>query len=56
MIAYEGMMTAAKVMAMAACRLLEEPLLLEDARKEHEQNRGGVKYMSPIPDDVVPQI
>ncbi len=55
-IAYEGMMTAAKVMAMAACRLLEEPLLLEDARKEHEQNRGGVKYMSPIPDDVVPQI
>lgn len=42
-----GMLTAAKVLAMTAAELLENPLVVEKAKKEHERAVKG-KYICPI--------
>ena len=52
--AYRGMLTAAQVMAMTACCLYENPEILESARKEQEELKGGEVYQCPIPDDIFP--
>ncbi len=53
-IMHEGMMHAAKVMALAGIKLIKNPKLIKAAWKEHKES--GVTYESLIPDDIKPQI
>ena len=53
-IGFKGMMYAAKVMGVAGLELMTNPEKLSAARVEFEQNLNGRKYVSPIPDGVVP--
>lgn len=48
---FNGMMTAAKVMALTAIRLLEEPALISDIRNEFGQKMNGKQYECPIAPD-----
>ena len=56
-IAHKGMITAGKVLALAAMELYENPELLEKAKTEYQQkmNRYG-GYLCPIPQGAVPVI
>jgi len=47
--AHKGMMTAAKVLAIAAMRLVEDPTLIAKAKAEHAM-RTEAGYVCPIPD------
>ncbi|WP_294150012.1 amidohydrolase [uncultured Clostridium sp.] len=53
-IAHEGLLYAGKVMAYTACRLLEEPELLEKAKAELKATVPG-GYVCPIPPEVTPE-
>ncbi|MCB1361269.1 MAG: amidohydrolase [Rhodobacter sp.] len=52
--AHRGMIHAAKAMAGAAERLLDDPALLAEARAEFAARTAARPYVSPLPDDVVP--
>ncbi|UIK01746.1 amidohydrolase (plasmid) [Rhizobium leguminosarum] len=54
--AHKGMLQAAKVMAIAAIRAIQDPDLLEQARKEHRLSFAGATYDCPIPADVLPPL
>lgn len=54
-IGMKGMLTAAKVMALACIRTMEQPELIEAAKKELLRKNGG-SYLCPLPDYVVPPI
>lgn len=54
--AYAGMMTAAKTMAMTACGLMSLPERLEAVVAEHRKNTADKPYICPIPEDIQPQI
>lgn len=48
------MLGAAKVMALSALDLFENPKLLKQALEEHKKNLGEFKYINPMPkDDIV---
>ena len=51
----KGMLTAAKTLALATIRTLEDPGLIERARKELLAKNGG-QYVCPLPDYVEPPI
>ncbi|MBR6114117.1 MAG: amidohydrolase [Oscillospiraceae bacterium] len=51
----KGMLTAAKVLALATVRTMEDPALIERARAELLHKNGG-KYVCPLPDYVDPPI
>ncbi len=51
----KGMMTAVKVMALSAIRLIENPKAVEQGKAEVLARNGG-KYVCPLPDDVQPPI
>lgn len=52
-IGHKGLLTAGKVLAATAIDLLEDPALIEAAKKEHaEKTTGG--YYCPVPKDAVP--
>lgn len=51
-IAHRGMTGAAKVLARTALDLMEQPQLVDSARADMEQAKGGIKYQSLIPSDV----
>lgn len=53
-IGFKGMMYAAKVMGLAGLELMTNPEKLAAARAEFERNLNGKKYVSPIPEGVVP--
>ena len=53
-IGHKGMMYAAKVMALSAIELFENPNKLQAARAEFEKATTETKYISPIPDDKMP--
>jgi aminobenzoyl-glutamate utilization protein B len=53
-IGFKGMMLAAKTMALAALDLETKPNILEAARVEFEEKTRGKKYVSPLPEGVVP--
>jgi aminobenzoyl-glutamate utilization protein B len=53
-IAHKGMLQAGKTLAGAAIELLQNPELLERAKKEFEQKREGIPYECPIPSGVHP--
>lgn len=52
--AVRGMMYASDVLAMAFCRLVEEPELLKRAAEEFKETTEGKKYQCPIPREVEP--
>jgi aminobenzoyl-glutamate utilization protein B len=53
--AKRSMLFAAKAVAATAMRLMEDPQLVEQAKKEHaEKTPGG--YICPIPADVKPNV
>ena len=51
----KGMMSAAKVMALACIRTMEKPEVMEAAKQELLKKNGG-KYTSPLPDSCVPPV
>ena len=52
----KGTLLAAKVMARVAAELCHNPKLVEDAWAEFSRERGEEKYISPIPDGVLPPL
>ncbi|WP_283608860.1 M20 family metallopeptidase [Faecalispora anaeroviscerum] len=54
-IGHKGMMLAAKVLAGAAVDLLEQPELVEKARREFKERMNGQKYVCAIPKEVLPK-
>ena len=48
----KGMTLAAKVMALAGLKLIENPEILEKAKKEFDEKMGGKQYICPIPAEV----
>jgi len=55
-IGYKGMFLAAKVLAATALDFLRSPDLLEEMRKEFDENRNGYTYESGIPPDQKPPV
>jgi aminobenzoyl-glutamate utilization protein B len=53
-IGIKGMMLAAKAIALAALELGTKPEVLQAARDEFEKKTGGKKYVSPLPEGLVP--
>ncbi|HHW18327.1 MAG TPA: amidohydrolase [Firmicutes bacterium] len=51
-----GMLVAAKVMAMTGKDLLENPSVLEKAKKEFSERVGDERYKSPLPDGLKPPL
>ena len=51
----KGMLTAAKVMALACIRTAENPEIIKQARDEWFEKTGGI-YTCPLPSDVTPPI
>ena len=51
----KGMLTAAKVMALACIRTAENPDIIQQARDEWMDKTGGI-YNCPLPSDVTPPI
>jgi aminobenzoyl-glutamate utilization protein B len=51
----KGMLFAAKIMALAAFDLLTNPDLLPKAHADFAKARKGQQYVTPLPDDAVPQ-
>ncbi|EBA06790.1 M20 family metallopeptidase (plasmid) [Sagittula stellata E-37] len=52
--AHKAMVTAAKVMASTAARVVRDPDLRSAAQAEFDKRRGGKAYRSPMPDDKMP--
>ena len=53
-VAHKGMLHAAKVLALAAVHLMENPDIVEKAKHEHKL-RVGEGYVCPIPEGVRPR-
>ena len=51
---FNGMMTAAKVMALTGAELLENPEKRKEMREEFRKAMDGKTYVCPIPDDMKP--
>ena len=54
-IAHKGLLTAAKVMALAAVRTRERPDVIAAAKDEVTRRNGG-RYTCPLPDEVLPPL
>lgn len=54
-IGHEGMLAAAKVLAYAGVRAMEDPKVLEQAKEEYQKATGG-KYICPVPLDLEPML
>ena len=53
-IAHKGMLFAGKVMAAAVIDMMEQPELIEEAKKELAGRVGPEGYIAPIPKDIRP--
>ena len=51
----KGMLFAAKSMALAGLDLRTKPDLLTQAQAEFVAAKEGVEYVTPLPEDVLPQ-
>lgn len=52
----KGMLSAAKIMAVAGIKALEDPSIIEDAKAEFDKVMNGKTYICPITDDIaIPQ-
>lgn len=52
---HKGLIQAAKVIALTAADILENPRLAADARAEHTRRLAGESYNCPIPPEVSPE-
>jgi aminobenzoyl-glutamate utilization protein B len=52
---HKGLVQAAKIIALTAADILENPKLVADAKAEHRQRLAGERYCCPIPPEVVPE-
>lgn len=52
---HKGLVTAGKVLALAAINLMEQPELLEEAKKEYRKTTGG-SYICPVGMDTAPEL
>ncbi|MEL7610453.1 MAG: M20 family metallopeptidase [Bacillota bacterium] len=50
-IAHKGMLTAGKILAATSIEVMQNPALIETAKKELEERLGGMAYESPMPMD-----
>lgn len=53
-IGHKGMLHAAKVMAITAAELHDNPSILEQAHNEYIESTGGKPYKAPLPEGAVP--
>ncbi|WP_297134386.1 M20 family metallopeptidase [Terrisporobacter sp.] len=53
-VAHKGLLNAGKIIALTAYDVLTNPELVENMKKEHSNTLGGKKYVSAIPNDVMP--
>ena len=53
-IGHKGMLTAAKILAVSTLEFMQNPNLVEKARKEHENTHKDDPYKSPLPDGLKP--
>ncbi|MFX0012345.1 MAG: amidohydrolase, partial [Candidatus Hermodarchaeota archaeon] len=53
-IGHKGMITAAKILAVSTLEFMNNPELVERARKEHDHMHKDKKYTSPLPDGLKP--
>lgn len=54
-LAHKGLLTAAKIMALACVRTMDRPDVIEAAKKEVTKRNGG-HYTCPLPDSVLPPL
>jgi aminobenzoyl-glutamate utilization protein B len=54
-LAHRGLIQAAKIIALTAADLLENPHLVADAKAEHRKRLAGESYRCPIPPGVQPE-
>jgi aminobenzoyl-glutamate utilization protein B len=54
-IGHKGMVHAAKVLAITAADLFEEPELLKQAQDEFAASTKGREYKTPLPDGTIPR-
>jgi aminobenzoyl-glutamate utilization protein B len=55
-LAHKGLITAAKVMALAAVRTMQRPDAIAEAKEFVRRQNGGKGYECPLPDSVAPPI
>lgn len=55
-IGQKGMLHAGKVIAATAVEVMQDEELMEQAKQELNEKLGGKRYVSPIPEDVVPPV
>ena len=53
-IGHKGMLTAAKVLALSAIEFMQNPKLVEKAKKDFKKWTQGKEYKSPFPEDLIP--
>ncbi|MDR2398001.1 MAG: amidohydrolase [Spirochaetaceae bacterium] len=51
---HKGLMQAAKIIALTALDILEDPKLVAEAAAEHQRRLAGERYQCPIPPEVHP--
>jgi aminobenzoyl-glutamate utilization protein B len=51
---HEGMLAAARALALAAIECFRDPAIAQKARVELEETTGGGAYACPIPPEVLP--
>lgn len=51
-IGQKGMVYAAKIMAVAGLKILEDPSIAEKAKAEFDEKMAGKSYKCPMPEDV----
>ncbi len=53
-ITHKGMIAAAKIMALTAAEVLENPEIIKAVKQGHIDKLDGQEYICPIPNDVIP--
>ncbi|MBU5484515.1 amidohydrolase [Clostridium sp. MSJ-11] len=53
-LAHQGMITAAKTMALSAFDILQSPQVLQEIKEAFEKDFSQEKYICPIPEEVLP--
>lgn len=54
-LAHQGMLTAAKAMALSAFDILQNPQTLKEIKESFENDLNGEKYICPIPPEISPK-
>lgn len=53
-ITHKGLVAAAKIMALTAAEVLENPEMIKEIKQNHINKLDGQEYICPIPKDVIP--